>query len=185
MTYQEIIKKIKPELEETASFFKEELMKIHTSRLSPALIENIEAEIAGSSMPLKSLGAISSVSARELNFQPWDRLYIDAILKALEKSNLGLSVGVDKDKIRLTSPILTGEHSKNLIHLVSEKLNEAIQKIRRSRDKVWKELQEKSREGEIREDDKFKGKDELEESINDYKKKMEDMVENKKKEIQG
>jgi ribosome recycling factor len=56
--------------------------------------------------------------------------------------------------------------------------------IRKARESAWKEIQEKTRQGEIREDDKFRAKDELQKLVDEYNKKIEQMAENKKKEIE-
>ena len=49
---------------------------------------------------------------------------------------------------------------------------------------LLKEIQEKTKKGEIREDDKFKGKDELQKMIDDYSVKIEELVDRKKREIE-
>ena len=185
MTYQEIVEKAKPEIQQVFEFFKMETMKIQTNRLLPSLVENIEVDFAGSKMPLKGLGAVSSLSSRELLFQPWDRIYLEPAAKALERAGLGLSPVVDQNKIRLVAPLLTGEHRENLLKILSQKLNDSLQGLRRARDKAWKELQEREKAGEIREDDKFKGKEKLEEVAGEFKKKIEEAAENKRKEIEG
>lgn len=185
MTYQEIIDKIKPELRNLIELLKEELMKIRVSRVSIALIEDIEVKIEGTPVPLKGLGAVSSTSARELTLQPWDKSYIEPIVRAIERTGVGLTPVVDKDIIHLSSPPLTEETKKNLIRVLNQKKEETFQDIRRLRDKTWKEIQEGFQRGEIREDDKFRGKEKLEEVIKEYKEEIEDMTERKRKEIEG
>jgi len=185
INFEDLIETLKPELKKTEDSFREELTKIRASTLNPALIEDIEVEFAGSKMPLKSLGAISSVSPRELAIKPWDKSYMEVIVKALERAGIEMSISVDKETIRVSAPPLTGEGKENLIRIVEQKFNENIQKIRRLRDRVWKEIQEKTREGEIREDDKFRAKEKLDELTNDSRKKLEELVENKKREILG
>jgi len=51
------------------------------------------------------------------------------------------------------------------------------------REEAWNEAQEKYKESEIREDDKFKAKDELQDLVEEYNKKIEEIGERKKKEI--
>jgi ribosome recycling factor len=47
ISYQEIIKKIKPKYEEIIDFLRKELQSIRTSRISSSLIENVEVEYFG------------------------------------------------------------------------------------------------------------------------------------------
>lgn len=183
MEYKEIVDKIKPELDKAIAFFEGELMKLRTGRASPSLLEDIVVDLFGQKMPLKQLVAISALGPRELLLQPWDKSYIEPIEKAILKSAVGGSPIVDKEVIRVSFPSLTEEFRKNLLRVLSEKQEETRKTIRRWREDVWKEVQEKSREGEIREDDKFRAKDELQELMDEYNKKIDEIGERKKKDI--
>jgi len=183
MAYKEIIEKIRPELEKAIKFLEGELQKIRTGRASPALVENIMVDCFGQKLPLKQLAAISCPEPKQILIQPWDKSYIEGIEKALSQANLGASPVVDKDVIRLTLPSLTEEFRKDLLRVLSEKKEQAKQTVRRWREEVWREIQDQFKEGNIREDDKFKAKDELQELIDEYNKKIEELGEKKKREI--
>ena len=184
VSYKEIIEKIRPELEKVVSFLSRELQKIRTERVSPALVEDIKVEYFSQTYSLKQLASISVSQAREIIIQPWDNSYIEEIVKSLEKSSIGASPSVDKNLIRIKLPPLSEEFRKDLIRVVSEKQEQAKKTIRRWRDESWGEIQDKFREKKISEDDKFKGKKDLQELIEDYSKKIEEMVNKKKKEIE-
>lgn len=183
MEYKEIIEKIKPEMEKVINFLERELTKIRTGRASPSLIEDTIVDCFGQKLPLKELAAISSPEPRQIVIQPWDKSYIESIEKALSRSSLGVSPVVDKDLIRISLPPLSDEYRKNLLRILSEKQEEARKTIRRWREEVWDEIQEKFKTGEIREDDKFRAKDELQKLIDEYNEKIEKIGERKKKEI--
>lgn len=186
ISYKDIIDKIKPELDKAIAFLDKELQKIRTERASPSLVENIEADCFGQRFPLKQLATISIPKPREIVIQPWDKSYIEDIVKALEKnSSIGTVPVVDKDVIRVRLPSLSEEFRKDLIRFISEKQEVIRKTIRRWRDKAWGEIQEAEREKKISEDDKFKGKDELQELIDEYNEKIEKMIKTKKKEIEA
>ena len=105
--YKDLIKNLKPEMEEAFRTFEEEIKKIRTARATPALIENIPVEYLGSRLTIKQLAAISIANPRELLVQPWDKESAYPIEKALETSNLGLRVSLDKEVIRVSLPELT------------------------------------------------------------------------------
>lgn len=184
-TYQEIIQKIKPELDKVMSFFNGELMKIRTGYASPALVEDMMVECFGKNMPLKQLGAISSSGPRQILIQPWDKSYVEAIEKAFSRSGIGGSVILDQDVMRVSFPPLTEEFRKDLIRLLSEKQEEARKTIRRWREEAWRETQDEARNGIIREDDKFRAKDKLQELMDEYNGKIKEIGERKEKEIIG
>lgn len=181
--YKEIINKIKPEFDKVISFLEKEMAKIRTGRATPALVEDIVVECFGQKFPLKQLAAISVPEPKLIIIQPWDNSYVEAIQKALSQSSSHLSSATEKDFIRINLPALSEEYRKDLIRIISEKQEEARKTMRKWREDAWSEIQTKTKEGEIREDDKFKAKDELQKLIDEYNKKVEDLGEKKKKEI--
>lgn len=181
--YKEIIDKIRPELDKVIDFLNRELTKLRTGRASPSLVENIVVECFGEKLPLKQLATISLSGPRQIIVQPWDKSYIESIEKAISQSCLGISLVVDRDVIRISLPSLSEEYRKDLLRVLSERQEEARKTIRRWREEAWDEIQERFKEGEIREDDKFRAKDELQDLIDEYNKKIEEMGERKKKEI--
>ena len=185
MNYKEIIDKIRPEMDKVVDFFERELSKVRAGQVSPSLVENIVVNCFGQKMPLKQLAAISLGSARQIIIQPWDKSYLEPIEKALHQANIGGSPIVDQEVIRFSLPSLTEEYRKDLLKFISEKQEEARKTIRRWREESWGEIQEKSREGEVREDDKYRAKDELQDLVDEYNKKIEEFGEKKKKEIIG
>jgi len=184
MQYKEIIDKIRPECDKVVAFFEGELAKIRTGRASPSLVEDVVCNCFGQKFPLKQLAAISAPEPKQILIQPWDKSYIEGIVSALEKTGTGANPIVDKDAIRINLPSLTEEYRKDLLKLLSEKQEQARQTVRRWREEAWGEIQEKAREGEVREDDKFRAKDELQELVDKYNEKIDALGEKKKKEIQ-
>jgi len=183
MEYKDIIKKIEPEMERVISFLERELVKIRTGRASASLIEDIVVECFNQRFPLKQLAAISSPGPKQIVVQPWDKSYIEPIEKAISHSSLGAAPIVDKDLIRISLPPLSDEYRGTLLRILSEKQEEARKTIRHWRGDAWEEVQEKTKQGEIREDDKFRAKDKLQELVDEYNKKIDEIGERKKKEI--
>ncbi|PIV43321.1 MAG: ribosome recycling factor [Candidatus Nealsonbacteria bacterium CG_4_10_14_0_2_um_filter_40_15] len=183
MEYEEIIRKIKPELDKVAIFLEKEVSKIRTGRANPSLVEDVVVDCFNQKFPLKQLAAISVPEPKQILIQPWDKSYIEGIVRALESTGVGASPIVDREAIRINLPPLNEEYRNDLIHLISEKQEEARKVIRHWREEAWSEIQSRTREGEIREDDKFRAKDELQKLVDEYNEKIESIGEKKKKEI--
>jgi len=183
MSYKEFIDRAKPEFEKAYKFLEGELAKIRTSRASPALVEDIEVSVFGQKFPLKQLGAISTPQTNQIVIQPWDISYIEPIEKAIGQSGLGMSAVVDKNLIRLNLPTLTEEYRQALSRTLSEKAEQTRQVIRRHREDVWNKIQAAQKEKQISEDDKFRGKNELQKVVDEYNEKIKNLVEKKKNEI--
>ncbi len=170
-------------MERSLERFKEELGSLRTGRATPALIETVEVECYGSRLPLKQLAAITAPEPRVLIVQPWDTNVVKDIEKAIAASRSGLSLAVAGDLIRINIPPLNEESRKELVKALYQKMEAARIVIRSLREQVWKEIQDKERAGEIREDDKFRGKEELQKLVDEYNKKIEDFGGAKEKEI--
>jgi len=184
MPHQEILENIKPELDKLEQEFKEQLMEIRSGHISPVLIEGVKVDCFGSVLLLKQLGAVS-LAGREIVVQLWDKSYVEGTVKAIEQKKIGLGVRTEGNTIFLSAPPLTEESKKNLVRVLNQRKEEIFQTIRHLRDRSWKQIQEGEQRGKIREDDKYRGKEKLEELIHNFRKKIEEMTEKKEKEIEA
>ncbi|MBU3923162.1 ribosome recycling factor, partial [Patescibacteria group bacterium] len=80
-------------------------------------------------------------------------------------------------------PALNEEQRKEYVKIVADKAEEARISIRLQRETLWKKIQEMEKSGELTEDDKFRGKDELQKLIDEYNKKIDEMKKNKETDI--
>ncbi len=181
--YKEIINKIKPTLEKTVNYLKEEMAALQAGRATPSLLENIEIDVYGQKMPLKQLAAIQVPEPRLIVVRPWDKSIIGQIEKTVSQSRLGLSPIIDDDVIRFKIPPMSEERRKELAKILQEKVEECRISIRRQRENTWKEIQDTEQRKEISEDDKFKAKDELQKMIDGYNEGVEEMKKKKEEEI--
>ncbi len=182
--YKEIIDKVKPEFEKITNYLREEVGKLHTSRANPSLVEDMRVNCFEQDFSLKQLGSISSPQPNQIIIEPWDKSYLQPIEKAISQSNLGVSPNVSGNTIRLIFPVLTEEHKKSLLKVLSDKSEETRQTIRHWRKEAWDEIQKAFQDGKLGEDDKFKGKEELQKIVDENNKKVEEIIDRKKKEIQ-
>lgn len=181
--YKEIINKVKPELDNVLIFLDRELAKIRTSRVSTALVEDLMIDYHGEKLSLKKVASISLSGPRTITIQPWDKSILLGIERTILGSNLGINPILKGDFIEILLPPPSEEYRKNLLRYLGEKLEMSRQSIRRWREEAWRQIQEGFRQGKIREDDKFRAKDELQELIDEYNEKIEARGELKKKEI--
>ena len=163
--------------------FKAEIAALRTGRANPALVENLPIDSYGVKTPLKHLASISIEDARTIRITPWDASVIKNIEHSVSVSDLGIQPITDKQSIRISLPSLTEERRKSLIKTLSAKLEEAKISLRLEREKVWKDIQEKERNGEISEDDKFRFKDELQKIVDKNSEELETIAKNKENEI--
>ena len=181
--YQEIIKSVKPNLDKVLEKIKQEISVLRTGQASPSLLENVVVDCYNSKMALIQLAAINVRDARLLIVQPWDKTIIKNIEKAIVGSIPGLSSAVDGDIIRVNLPSPSEETRKELVKSLHQKLEEGRILIRLARENAWKQIQDSAQAGKIREDDKFRGKEELQKLVDEYNNKIKEMGEKKEKDI--
>ncbi len=180
--YKQLLDNLKPELEKAELFLKMELMKIKTSRATPAMVEDIEIDCYNQKFPIKQLATINVPQPRLITIQPWDKAVLQDIERGIRNKS-SFSPIVDGELIRINIPSLSEEQRKEYCKIIADKTEEARISLRLQREKIWKEIQEMEKKKEIREDDKFRAKDELQEMIDDYNKKIEEMKKNKESEV--
>ncbi len=130
-----------------------ELATIRAGRATPALLDNIMVDYQGASIPLHQLATISIPEANLIIVQPWDRTSLRGIEKAILTANIGLNPANDGNIIRVVIPPLSEERRKELVKLVSRKVEERRIAIRNIRRDGIEKLREWEKNKEISEDE--------------------------------
>lgn len=181
--YKEILDKAKKEYQKTIDWFSKELLAFHGSRASIKLLENIKVECYGSQLSLKEVASLSLLDSRTVSIEPWDRNILSDIEKALHKAEIKGNVKTEKERVLFTFPALTAEDKEKILKVLRQLKERARESLRRNRDEAWSEIQEKQKEGELSEDEKFKAKDELEKLTKEFEEKIEEIEKKKEEEI--
>lgn len=181
--YQSIIADREEFFEDAVSHFSEEMAKIRTGRATPALVDHILVDYYNAKSPLKQIASVSAPEARLIVISPWDKGSLVMIESAIREANLGLNPSNDGQVIRLSIPPLTEERRKDLVKALNHLAEEARIAIRTIREDAWKEIQDVEKAGGMGEDDKFHGKDALQEVVETYNVRIEELRKKKEGEI--
>lgn len=180
---KELIDDKKQNFQSAVEHFEGEAAKIRTGRAHPGLVENLSVDYYGTRTPLRQIASISIPEARQILISPWDKGSLVLIEAAIRESDLGLNPGNDGQALRITLPALTEETRKNLVKSLNQRAEEARIAIRNVREEIWKDIQDFEKAGDISEDDKFTGKDELQKVVDEYNQKLEVLRKKKEEEI--
>lgn len=167
----------------TFEWLKKEYSSLRTGRSTPAILDAVQVDVYGSKMPVNQVANITVEDSKTIRIAPWDKNAIKSIDSAIRESNLGLSVAVDDQGLRVSFPELTADRRAALIKISKQKLEEARIALRGEREKVLNDLDKKEKDGEISKDDKFRHKEELQKFVDDANKRMEDLADKKESEI--
>ena len=175
--------KFKEEKKEIEEWLRKEYSQIHTGQATPVLLDPILVDSYGSKMPIKNMASINIEDAKTLRVSPWDKSQVQIIEKAIQAFNLGLSVIVDNAGLRVIFPQLTTERRISLVKILKEKLEEARVSLRVQREKIWNDIQQKEKNKEMPEDDKFRAKEDLQNIVDDANKSLEAIFNKKENEV--
>lgn len=175
----------KKRLGEVELWLQNEFSGIRSGRATPSILDVVMVESYGSKMPVKHVASINVEDAKSLRVSPWDKSQIKGIEKGIMEANLGLSVSVDGDGLRVFFPDLTEERRKSLMKVAREKLEDARVSVRKVREDVWTDVQAKEINGDISEDDKFRLKDEMQKLVDASNANLDSLFDRKEKELAG
>jgi ribosome recycling factor len=121
-----------------------ELVKIRAGKASPNMIDGIVADYYGSPTPISQIANVSTLDARTISIQPWEKNMLQAIEKAIMQANIGITPQNDGTNIRLFLPPLTEERRRELVkkcNAEGEHAKVAVRNIRRDAIEGIKKLQ--------------------------------------------
>lgn len=175
----------KEKIKDIENWLSKELSVIRTGRATPTILDFVQVDAYGSRMPVKEVANILVEDVKTVRVEPWDQNLIKNIEKAINDSNLGLSLSPFEKGLRVIFPDLTSERREQFIKVVKGKLEESRISVRSLRDKVLKAVDEKEKSGALSKDDKFRLKEELQKIVDDANVRLEDQAQKKEMEIKN
>jgi len=160
-----------------------ELKKLRTGRAHPSLIEHLKVDYYGNDVPLQQVAAISIEDARTLVVSPWEKSTVQAIERAIHKSDLGLTPNTAGTVIRIPLPPLTEERRRDMIKVVRHEAENARVSVRNVRRDVIADLKERLKKKLVSQDDERRAQDEVQKLTDRFIGEIDQLLAAKEKEI--
>ncbi|MCK9582076.1 MAG: ribosome recycling factor [Endomicrobiales bacterium] len=183
MFLQELLKNGEESMKKTLEKLKAEFSLLRTGRASTGLIDNIRVESYGSLLPINQLAGTSVPDARTIEIRPWDISQLQAIEKAIQKSDIGLTPLNDGKVIRLSLPSLTEDRRKEMIKLASKIAEEHKVSLRNERRELIDEIKKAEKDKKLTEDERKKAEVQLQHLTDFHVGKIDEMLSVKEKDI--
>jgi ribosome recycling factor len=183
MTNEEILFDAEERMEKAVNVFRDELRGLRTGRATPALVENIRVEYYGSPTPLKAMATISTPDPQHLVIKPFDPSVLKEVEKAIRSSDLGMAPNNDGKMIRLQVPTMSGEQRTKLVTRIKKSAEDAKVACRNIRRDSNKHFDTAEKDKEMTEDERDKGKEEVQTLLKTYEGKIQEMADKKSTEI--
>jgi ribosome recycling factor len=160
-----------------------EFSGLRTGRASPALLDPVQVEAYGNTVPINQVGTISTPESRLITVQVWDKGLAKAVDKAIRDAGLGLNPQMDGQLLRIPLPELNQERRKELSKLASkyaEAARIAVRNVRRDGMDVLKRLE---KDHKIGEDEHHSKGEELQKLTDQHIKDIDSTLQSKEQEI--
>jgi ribosome recycling factor len=183
MTVESALADARDKMRKAIAHLKEEMASVRTGRASPALVSRITVDYYGATVPLQQLASVTVPEPRTLLLQPFDKNSIQAIEKALQSSDLGITPSNDGNVIRLNIPQLTEERRRQLIKVVHGRAEDGRVAVRNVRRHQKDELEKLEKAHAISEDDLKRAEKELQKLTDQFVAEVDEILGHKEREL--
>ena len=174
-----IISLVEEKMAKAIDAYEQRIKTVRAGRANPSSLDGVVVSYYGSMTPLKQLATISVPEATQLLIKPFDKGCLKDIEKAIFESNLGYTPNNDGESIRIVIPALTEERRKELTKQVKAMSEDAKVSIRNARHDGLDEI----KKSEIPEDQEKQMEKEIQDLVNQYNKKIEEILKEKEQEL--
>lgn len=162
---------------------KNELAKIRTGRAHTGLLDHVQVEYYGASVPISQVANVTLTDARTISVQPWEKKSGPAIEKAIRDSGLGLNPATVGDQIRVPMPALTEERRRELTKVVKQEGENSKVGIRNLRRDANEALRKMVKDKDISEDDERRAQDDIQKLTDKFVVEVDKTLQQKEAEI--
>ena len=134
-------------MEKALLHLQRELTKVRAGKASPLMLQGLMVDYYGAPTPLQQVANVTTLDARTLIIQPWEKSVIAGIEKAIFNANLGVTPMNDGEAIRLTIPMLTEERRRDLVKQVKALAEDAKVSIRSGRREAMEAIKKAQKDG--------------------------------------
>ena len=180
---EQLFEKTRERMDKCIVSINNDFATIRAGRANPAVLNKVNVDYYGVPTQINQMAQVSVSEATNLIITPWDITTLKAIEHAINESDIGINPQNDGKCIRLIFPKLTEERRKEISKDISKRGEEAKIAVRAVRHDSMDALKKMKKNSEITEDDFDDGEEEIQKITDDYIKKCDQIVKDKKEEI--
>jgi ribosome recycling factor len=178
-----VLSKYRDRMDKAVSALKEEFASLRTGRASASLLDQVQVEAYGSTMPINQVAAISVPEPRMITVNVWDKGMVVSVEKAIRSSNLGLNPVVDGQNLRIPIPPLTEERRKDLAKVAGKYAEQQRIAVRNVRRDANDDLKKAEKDGAINQDELKRMEADVQKLTDEAIKRVDEALKTKEQEI--
>lgn len=167
-------------MDKTIESLKHNFAKVRTGRANANILSDVTVDYYGVATPISQVAAVKTPEAHMLVIEPWDKALVNAIVKAVSASDLGITPSSDGSIVRLPFPAPTEERRRELVKEcrdIAEQARVAIRNIRRDfNNKI-------ERDEELTEDEVRREQAKVQKYTDEYIAKIDELFKSKESEV--
>lgn len=168
------------QMDKTLESLKHNFGKVRTGRANANILADIKVDYYGVATPITQVAAVKTPEAHMLMVEPWDKALLNAIVKAISASDLGITPSSDGAVVRLPFPAPTEERRRELVKECRELAEQAKVAIRNIRRDANNKL---DRDEELTEDEVRREQAKVQKHTDTYVAKIDEMLKAKEAEV--
>ncbi len=168
------------QMDKTLESLKHNFGKVRTGRANANILADIKVDYYGVATPITQVAAVKTPEAHMLMVEPWDKALLNAIVKAISASDLGITPSSDGTVVRLPFPAPTEERRRELVKECRELAEQAKVAIRNIRRDANNKL---DRDEELTEDEVRREQAKVQKHTDAYVAKIDEMLKAKEAEV--
>lgn len=171
---------VRQSMDKALESLKHNFSKVRTGRANANILSDITVDYYGVATPITQVAAVKAPEAHLLVIEPWDKALVNAIVKAVSASDLGITPNSDGIVIRLPFPAPTEERRRELVKECRELAEHAKVAIRNVRRDANNKLE---RDEELTEDDVRREQAKIQKATDEFVAKVDEMLKAKEAEV--
>lgn len=157
-----------------------EFNKVKSGRPNPKILDHVLVDAYGEKSKLYEIANMQVVEGKQIVVKPYDKSLLHDINSAILKENLGLSVQIDADSLRIVFPVPTEETRKISVKKVKEFVEQTKIEIRNIRKDIHQKIKN---DKELREDELKWYEEDLDKLTKMWNTKVDTAFASKEKEL--
>ena len=183
VTEKPVLSSYRDRMDKAVLALREEFTSLRTGRASSGLLDQIQVDAYGSTVPISQVASVSVPDARSLMVSVWDKGVTVAVEKAIRAAGIGLNPVVEGTNLRIPIPPLTEDRRRDLAKLAGKYAEQQRIAVRNVRHHALDDIKKAEKGGAITEDEQRKMLAEVQKFTDEAIKRVDEVLKTKEQEI--
>jgi ribosome recycling factor len=174
-----IVGRAKEGMNQALEHLEKEMLNLRAGKANPIMLSSVKVDYYGTMTSINQIANINSPDGRTLTVQPWEKVMLQEIEKAILIANLGFNPMNNGESIIINIPPLTEERRRELAKLAKSEAENAKIGIRSARKEANSEVKKSEASDDIQKNYEI----DIQELTDIYNSKVDEIFRVKEKEI--